>query len=119
MINQSLMRIRGHVLSVVAPSLLEAYKFQESEGFKQASVLVKEDGTVYVSFPLDKESQKRYAWLYHKMKGLNGDDSDHNPRPPSGKPPKGSGPNGGGPGSGGTPSAGTTVEFQNVQAIAA
>ena len=109
MINQSLMRIRGHVLSVVAPSLLEAYKFQESEGFKQASVLVKEDGSVSVSFPLDKESQKRYAWLYHKMKGLNGD----------GKPPKGSGPKGGGPGSGGTPSSGTTVEFQNVQAIAA
>ena len=116
MINQSLMRINGHVLSVVAPSLLEAYKFQESEGFKQASVLVKEDGSVSVSFPLDKESQKRYAWLYHKMKGLNG---DGNPRPPSGKPPKGSGPKGGGPGSGGTPSSGTTVEFQNVQAIAA
>lgn len=117
MINQSLMRIHGHVLSIVAPSLLEAYKFQESECFKQASVLVKEDGTIYVSFPLDKESQKRYAWLYHKMKGLNGDDADGNPSPPSGKPPKGSGPNGGG--TGGTPSAGTTVEFQNVQAIAA
>ena len=111
MINQSLMRINGHILSIVAPSLLEAYKFQESEGFKQASVLVKEDSTISVSFPLDKESQKRYAWLYHKMKGLNG---DGNPRPPSGKPPKGSG-----PGTGGTPSAGTTVEFQNVQAIAA
>lgn len=114
MIDQSLMRIHGHVLSIVAPSLLDAYKFQESEGFKQASVLVKEDGSISVSFPLDKESQKRYAWLYHKMKGLNGDDSDHNPRPPSGKPPKGSGPN-----NGGTPSAGSTTEFQNVQAIAA
>lgn len=114
MINQSLMRIRGHVLSIVAPSLLEAYKFQELEGFKQASVLVKEDGSISVSFPLDKESQKRYAWLYHKMKGINGDDSDHNPRPPSGKPPKGNGPN-----NGGTPSAGSTTEFQNVQAIAA
>jgi hypothetical protein len=94
--------------------LLEAYKFQESEGFKQASVLVKEDSTVSVSFPLDKESQKRYAWLYHKMKGLNGDEG---PRPPSGKPPKGSGPKP--PNDGGTPSAGSTVEFQNVQAIAA
>lgn len=114
MIDQSLMRIHGHILSIVAPSLLEAYKFQESEGFKQASVLVKEDGTISVSFPLDKESQKRYAWLYHKMKGINGDD---NPRPPSGKPPKGSGPNNGG--SGGTPSAGSTPEFQNTQAIAA
>ena len=114
MIDQSLMRINGHVLSIIAPSLLEAYKFQESEGFKQASVLVKEDRTISVSFPLDKESQKRYAWLYHKMKGLNGDDSDHNPRPPSGKPPKGSGPN-----NGGTPSAGSITEFQNVQAVAA
>lgn len=114
MINQSLMRIRGHVLSVVAPSLLEAYKFQESEGFKQASVLVKEDSTISVSFPLDKESQKRYAWLYHKMKGLNGGDGGGHPRPPSGKPPKGSGPN-----NGGTPSAGSITEFQNVQAIAA
>lgn len=118
MIDQSLMRIRGHVLSIVAPSLLEAYKFQESEGFKQASVLVKEDGSISVSFPLDKESQKRYAWLYHKMKGINGDDNPR-PRPPSGKPPKGSGPKGGGPGTGGTPSAGSIVEFQNVQAIAA
>jgi hypothetical protein len=114
MIDQSLMRIQGHVLSIVAPSLLEAYKFQESEGFKQASAHVQKNGATWASFPLDKESQKRYAWLYHKMKGINGDDS---PRPPSGKPPKGSGPNNGG--SGGTPSAGSTVEFQNVQAIAA
>lgn len=112
MINQSLMCINGHILSIVASSLLEAYKFQESEGFKQASVLVKEDGTISVSFPLDKESQKRYAWLYHKMKGING--GDDNPRPPSGKPPKGSGPN-----SGGTPAAGSITEFQNTQAIAA
>jgi hypothetical protein len=96
MIDRSLMTIKKpYVLVVPHVSHIELSEFAWRAQFTQYSVLKTEDGWELTA-PLDEKNRVAYAWLFHKMAGLETADKT----PPKGNPPKGTPPRGGTPGAG-------------------
>jgi sulfopyruvate decarboxylase TPP-binding subunit len=63
------MTLRHHVLSVPCDNIQSLLDFAKEENFIQFSFSFEENNWV-LSAPLDVKARARYAWLYHKTKGL-------------------------------------------------
>lgn len=70
MIDRQRMALRVNVLIVTGTNKRELFDFASKENFKQFSFSVDENNWV-LSAPLDDEARIRYAWLYHRTKGLD------------------------------------------------